>query len=104
MRIAYAVLLLFVMLQAPARLTFEVASIKQFETRDPNQTTGWNCRGFDQPNVGNPSATLAVLSVAMGRCRLYGWTVKRYVSLLYQVSEDRVLGAPDWATTLPYVI
>jgi len=101
---ACSVLTLFVILQTPTRLTFEVASIKQAETKDPNQITGWNCRGFDQPNVGTPPPALAVLTVAMGRCRLYGWTVKRYVSVLYQVSEDRVLGTPDWAATLPYVI
>jgi uncharacterized protein (TIGR03435 family) len=86
---------------APAQLTYEVASIKQQDSKDPNGIRGWNCRGFDNPNQnGGPPALL----VAMGRCRILRWTLCQTIAPAYMTSQNRVVGCEGWMNSLPYVI
>ncbi len=86
--------------QTPARLAFEVASIKQEELRLPNQITGGACHGSDAPGqVGIPG-----MAVALGRCRYVGAKVKQLINNAYDIAVDRIVGVPGWIDSLPFSI
>jgi uncharacterized protein (TIGR03435 family) len=87
--------------QTPAPLAFEVASIKQEDTRLPNSIAGGVCHGSDSPGqVGIPGMT-----VALGRCRYVGTKVKQLINNAYGgVAMNRIVGGPNWIDTLPFSI
>jgi uncharacterized protein (TIGR03435 family) len=87
--------------QTPTRLAFQVASIKQEDVKLPNQITGGVCHGSDMPaQVGIPGMT-----VALGRCRYVGSTVKQLINNAYDgVAFNRISGGPGWIGSLPFTI
>jgi uncharacterized protein (TIGR03435 family) len=87
--------------QAPARPSFEVASVKQDNSTLPNGITGGVCHGSDAPGqVGIPGMT-----VALGRCRYVGARIKMLINNAYGgIAGDRIIGGPGWVDSLGFSI
>src|SRR5262245_48644814 len=97
-------LLSIVAAQSQARLSFEVASIKQVDPRASTGIKGWSCRGFDQLTQPNVPLGMHIVTAGRGRCRFQEWPIKQVIAVLYQLPVERVLAGPDWASDVAYTI